>query len=115
MKSLIRSVVALSLATVLAACSTAPLDEDKGAEVQARSESGSGAGGAESAGLAGRSASASETGSSRTDPLSDPASPLAKRSIYFDFDSFVIKDEYRSLLEAHGAYLLANPSRRIVI
>jgi len=115
MKSLIRSVVAVSLAAVLAACSTAPLDEDKGAEVQARSESASSSGAAESAGLAGRSAAASETESSRPDPLSDPASPLAKRSIYFDFDSFVIKDEYRPVLEAHAAYLLANPSRRIVI
>jgi peptidoglycan-associated lipoprotein len=114
MKSLIRSVAVLSLVALVAACSTAPLDEDKGSEVQARSDASS-AGGAQSAGLSARGASASENESSRTDPLSDPASPLARRSIYFDFDSFVIKDEFRPVLEAHAAYLLANPSRRIVI
>jgi peptidoglycan-associated lipoprotein len=114
MKSLIRSVAVLSLVALVAACSTAPLDEDKGSEVQARSDASS-AGGAQSAGLSGRGASASESESSRADPLSDPASPLARRSIYFDFDSFVIKDEFRPVLEAHAAYLLANPSRRIVI
>jgi peptidoglycan-associated lipoprotein len=117
MKPFIRSVIVLSLSALIAACSTAPLDEDKGAEVQARSE-GSASGGAQSAGLSSRDSSATESQIARdgqADPLSDPASPLAKRSIYFDFDSFVIKDEYRSVLEAHAAYMLANPSRKIVI
>jgi peptidoglycan-associated lipoprotein len=36
----------------------------------------------------------------------DPASRLAKeRSIYFDFDKFSIRDEFSSLMEAHGKYL----------
>lgn len=116
MKPLIRSVAILSLVALVAACSTAPLDEDKGSEVQARSDSGQASGAAQSAGLGARGASASESEVPQAaDPLSDPASPLARRSIYFDFDSFVIKDEFRSVLEAHAAYLLANPSRRIVI
>ncbi|MEN9776100.1 MAG: peptidoglycan-associated lipoprotein Pal [Pseudomonadota bacterium] len=114
MKSLTRSALVLSLVALIAACSTAPLDEEKGSPVEARSEAG--ASGAESAGMQSRGSSASESESSRSaDPLNDPASPLAKRSVYFDFDSFVIKDEFRSLLEAHAAYLLANPSQRIVI
>jgi peptidoglycan-associated lipoprotein len=35
----------------------------------------------------------------------DPASILAKRSIYFDYDQYVIKDEFRPLVEAHAKYL----------
>jgi peptidoglycan-associated lipoprotein len=113
MKSLIRSAAILSVVTLIAACSTAPLDEDKGSPVEARSE----AAGAESAGLGARGSSASESasGSRSADPLNDPASPLSRRSIYFDFDSFVIRDEFRPVLEAHAGFLLANPSRRIVI
>jgi peptidoglycan-associated lipoprotein len=49
------------------------------------------------------------------DPLSDPSSPLAKRSVYFDFDVFVVKSDYQSLVEAHGRYLVANKSRRVVV
>ncbi|HEY8856425.1 MAG TPA: peptidoglycan-associated lipoprotein, partial [Rugosibacter sp.] len=29
--------------------------------------------------------------------LKDPRSPLSKRSIYFDYDSYVVKDEYQPL------------------
>ena len=39
------------------------------------------------------------------DPLKDPNSPLAKRSVYFDFDSNAVKDEYRNLVTAHSRYM----------
>ena len=45
----------------------------------------------------------------------DPRSPLAKRSVYFDYDQFVIKDEYRALVEAHAKYLQANRALRITV
>jgi peptidoglycan-associated lipoprotein len=51
----------------------------------------------------------------RGDPLNDPNSPLAKRSVFFDFDSFVVKPEFQTLVEAHGKYLTTNKARRIVI
>lgn len=35
----------------------------------------------------------------------DPASILFKRSVYFDFDQYTIKDEFKPLVEAHGKYL----------
>lgn len=37
--------------------------------------------------------------------LRDPANPLSKRSIYFDLDSSIIKQDYRSVVEAHGKFL----------
>lgn len=42
------------------------------------------------------------------------AAPLA-RVVYFDFDSFVIKDEYRALIDSHAKALSADKSRRLVI
>ena len=37
--------------------------------------------------------------------LTDPNSPLSKRSVYFDYDSNTVKDEYRGLVQAHSRYL----------
>lgn len=50
-----------------------------------------------------------------TDPLNDPKGVLAKRSVYFDFDSFIVKDDFKPVVEAHGKYLSANKGRKIVI
>jgi peptidoglycan-associated lipoprotein len=49
------------------------------------------------------------------DPLKDPNSPLAKRSVYFDYDSFVLKDEFRPVVEAHAKYLNSNRSRKVIV
>ena len=38
-------------------------------------------------------------------PLTDPNSALAKRSVYFDFDSNAVKDEFRGLVQAHTRYM----------
>ena len=34
-------------------------------------------------------------------PLRDPNNILSKRSVYFDYDSNVVKDEYRGVVQAH--------------
>ncbi|HET7402068.1 MAG TPA: peptidoglycan-binding protein, partial [Usitatibacter sp.] len=39
------------------------------------------------------------------DPLRDPNNVLYKRSVYFDFDSNAVKDEYRNLVQAHARYM----------
>jgi len=49
------------------------------------------------------------------DELNNPNSPLAKRSVYFDFDSYSVKDDYQALLKAHATYLRAHPDRHILI
>lgn len=60
-----------------------------------------------------RTVSTVNTGS--TDPLNDPNGELAKRSVYFDFDSYAVKDTYQQLLNAHAHYLNKNKDRRILI
>jgi peptidoglycan-associated lipoprotein len=47
--------------------------------------------------------------------LKDPKSPLSKRSILFDYDSFVVKSEYQSLLEHHAKFLAANAQFKMLI
>ena len=49
------------------------------------------------------------------DELTDPNSPLAKRSIYFDFDSYSVKSEYQGLLGQHSRYLQSHNQRKVLI
>lgn len=49
------------------------------------------------------------------DPRKDPASPLSKRSIFFDYDSYTVRDEYRTVIEAHAAYLMTRRSARAIL
>ena len=47
--------------------------------------------------------------------LKDPANILSKRTVYFDFDKFDVKPEYRPLVEAHAKFLRDNPSAKMLI
>jgi peptidoglycan-associated lipoprotein len=47
--------------------------------------------------------------------LKDPGSILSKRSIYYEYDKFDIKDEYRPVVEAHAKHLRENPGARMLI
>lgn len=117
------SLVAIATALALAACSSA-VKLDEPAPVENRS-GGTGQGGSGSGAGAGGSRSGAPIGSERPvaqvtvdpskDPLNDPNSPLARRSIYFDFDSFTIKDEFRGVVEAHARFLVANKGRKVVV
>ena len=54
----------------------------------------------------------------RGDPLDplNPASMLNKqRSVFYDYDSVVVKDEYKPLVSAHARYLSANRAQKITI
>ena len=47
--------------------------------------------------------------------LKDPNNILSKRSVYYDYDKFDVKDEYRSMVEAHAKFLRENPSAKMLI
>ena len=49
------------------------------------------------------------------DELNNPTGVLAKRSVYFDFDKSVIKNEFFPLIEAHGRYLVDHTARQVRI
>ena len=48
-------------------------------------------------------------------PLKDPNNILSKRSIYFEFDSFAVSDQYKPIIEAHAKYLAANRNARVAL
>ena len=54
-----------------------------------------------------------ETGT--TDPLNDPKGVLANRSVYFDFDSYSVRADGKTVVENHSAYLAKNKSRQILV
>ena len=47
------------------------------------------------------------------DPLDDPKSTLAGRSIYFAYDDFSIDSKYQPLVQAHGQYLQSHAAVQI--
>lgn len=104
------------LALTVSACSTTGTKE---ATVEDRTGSGTAAttpsAGAESTGVSGAGVAGSALPGDASDPRKDPASPLSKRSVHFDFDSYVVKDEYRPMLEAHAGYLAAKRDARVIL
>ena len=104
------------IAAALAGCSTTPTTE---APVEDRGTAGAtapGAGGAETGGAQSGGVTGSQLGGAQgAAALRDPNSILSKRSIYFDFDSFVVKDEFKPLVEAHARYLQQNANARMTI
>jgi peptidoglycan-associated lipoprotein len=53
--------------------------------------------------------------SSGLDALRNPASILSKRSVFFDYDNYAIKDQFKALLEAHGRFLASHPEMKMLI
>src|ERR1700704_6639076 len=94
----------LSAAFLMAACSS-PVKKDTGAPVKNRSTLDTSPDA--------RSVNTVNAGS--TDPLNDPQGVLAKRSVYFDLDSYTIKDEFKPVVEAHARYLTAHKERKVTI
>ncbi len=108
------------LIALVAGCSTNPQQsapvEDRSPATTAPS-GGTGAG-ATTGGAGGNGVSGSATGSATGaagNPLRDPNNILSRRSVYFDYDSDAVKDEFRGLIEAHARYLQSNRNARITI
>ncbi|HZV55014.1 MAG TPA: peptidoglycan-associated lipoprotein Pal [Rhodocyclaceae bacterium] len=47
--------------------------------------------------------------------LKDPKSAVYKRSVFFDYDQYVIKDEFKPLIDAHAKFLVKNPKLKMLI
>lgn len=45
--------------------------------------------------------------------LKDPASPLSKRSVYYDFDMYNIREEFQPMVEAHAKFLREHKDLRV--
>ncbi len=47
------------------------------------------------------------------DPLNDPNSILAKRSVYYPFDVYVVQDADKPIVQAHAQYLSGHANRKV--
>lgn len=104
------ALIALAASAFLAGCaSNVPLD-NKPAPVESRTTGGaSGSNG---------SAATSGTSSSRVASVDlTKGAPAAEvgRVVYFDFDSFVIKDEFRPIIESQARLLSAERSKKLKV
>jgi peptidoglycan-associated lipoprotein len=109
------AVLVLALGGLFAGCSSTKLDE---APVENRNVPADGA----AATGAGKGAGGSGTAQSSVATVDLPKSgagaagaALAQRVVYFDFDSFVVKDEYRPMIEAHSKVLSTNRGKRMML
>lgn len=104
MKRLVGAVV---LAALLSACGSsvkldsAPVEDKQGAAV------------APGVGSAGGQAAVAPVSTGKA--KSDVVMPVGARVVYFDFDSFVIRPEFQSVIEAHAKYIAADKSRKVFI
>ena len=87
------------MASMLAACASHPAKEEaKPAPVVEKAPAKTG--GASTAPVA-------------VNPLNDPNNILSHRSVYYDFDKSIVKDEYKPMIKAHSQYLEAHASARV--
>jgi peptidoglycan-associated lipoprotein len=116
MRSIWTGLIATSL---LAACAGSPPDEQSGAAVEDRRPGVAVPPPAQSNAVPGGNVARIDLTQPKPPAgysiLKDPKSILSKRSVYFDLDSYTVKDEYRPLVEAHAKYLRENPSAKILI
>lgn len=107
----------LASVAVLSACgSSVKLDEVPVETRSPASVSAAGAGGAGSASGTSSGSTASAVAPVTLAPAAATAAgPQAERLVYFDYDSFTIKPEFQSLIEAHAAYLRADRQRRLFV
>ena len=113
-------VLAAALGALFAGCSSTKLDE---APVESRNvpaDGSAGGGTAAAGGAAGGSSGTAQSNVATVDLSKQGAGAaaaglLGQRTVLFDFDSFVVKDEYRPMLEAHARVLSANRSKRLML
>jgi len=100
-------VIPAALALLIAACSSTPDSKDaaSGAPVETR-DGGPAVATVTTGGVDGRGLPA---------VLTDPKSILSKRSVYFDYDSYEVKAEYKDLVTAHARFLTENRQYKMLI
>lgn len=104
---------AIAIAALVAGCSSGvdldnvPVEDKTGAPL-----STSGANGANS----GNTGQSGVRGVDLTQSGRDGAGPVGvSRIVYFDYDSYVIKSDYQSLVEAHARYMKSGSMSKVVI
>ena len=101
---------ALAVVVGLWGCSSTPSSTDASAANPAepgKSSSSAQTGAATKGGTTGRAVAPVQAGGSQR--------PDLKRSVYYEYDKYDVKAEYRALLENHARWLKANPQARLTV
>ena len=93
-------------ALTMAGCSSVKLDSDVPVETRTPTTVGSGAG----AGTSG----AGQSGVKSVDLTKDASANVGK-VVYFDFDSYVVKDEYRPVIDSYAKMLTSDRKKHVVV
>ena len=111
MKTIHRNLLTVIAAASLAACSSVKLDD---APIESRTGSAVVAG---NIGAAGGGAAGSQTRVASVDVSNTSATTLSglPRVVYFDYDSYVVKDEFRPVIEANAKALASNQTRHMAV
>jgi peptidoglycan-associated lipoprotein len=104
-QSALALIATVSATILLAACSSQPPAPEQGAAGVSDGRSSSVSGPVTADGIDPNALAA----------LKDPKSAVYKRSVFFDYDQYVIKDEFKALVEAHGKFLVKNPKLKMLI
>jgi peptidoglycan-associated lipoprotein len=106
-------IAALLGAALLAGCSSVKLDSD--VPVETRTPGANGASGTGTAGTGtGRAGESSVTPIDLTKGTAGTNAD-SQRIVYFDFDSYVLKDEYRPVVERHAKVLVADRKKHLQV
>jgi peptidoglycan-associated lipoprotein len=104
-----KTIFALATASFLAACSStptsAPVSEQSAATPTAKLTPEM----PQAAPITGESAG------SGLYPAKGVGGALGERSIYYDFDKYAIKDQYKPIVDAHGGFLLSHSAAKVTL
>ncbi len=113
--ALLYAVCAIGLAGLVGGCATStPLDEPK-VESRTPVTPGGAAGSGNAANAAGTAQSGVSTVDLSKSGAGGDAAAMGERIVYFDYDSFTVKEEFRPMLEATARQLAANRSMRMAV
>jgi peptidoglycan-associated lipoprotein len=96
-----KAVLYIAIATVLAACGSTETKQDVPVRDTASTTT------QPSGNTAGNTSSMTNPRVAGN-PLTDPSNILSKRSVFFDYDSNAVKDEFRPVVQAHSKYMTAD-------
>lgn len=109
-----RTLISVGLIAALAACSSVDLAEQSGAPADAAA-GGAAANGSASAG-AGAAGGSGVAGVQLESAKTDTEAPVTlAKVLYFDFDSYALRDEYAGAISAHAKHLSEDRTRHLVL
>lgn len=107
------AVALLAAALALAGCASSVKLDD--APVESRSPTAAGGAGSGATGSGAGAGSTSQSQVASVDLSKEQGVGALGKVVYFDFDSTLIKDEYRPVVEGHGRVLASDRTRKVVI